>query len=341
MELNNTIPADPQRQIDHIAEVCKRIKPLVVIRSITYNHEKYLRDALEGFVMQKTDFPFVAVVHDDASTDKTAEILREYAEKYPEIILPIYENENQYSKHDGSISRIMCAAQNATGAKYVALCEGDDYWTDPDKLQRQVDFLESHPDYSMCVTNAQARNADTHEILWEYNHFEDDVDLEMSDMILKGGGYLPTASFVFKSDIYCQIPKCVQKLYVGDYPLQIWMRYKGNVRFIKDKTTIYRIGGVGSWTQRNENVSFENRKEIWKKHHKLLQVMNECTEYRYDKYFKQTEKEFQFYDCIKYNKLLEARILWFKMGLPFKKYGLNTCAKILGLSILYEKIKRR
>ncbi len=120
---------------------------MVTIRCITYNHEPYIRQCLEGFVMQKTSFRFEAIVHDDASTDGTAAIIREYAEKYPDIIKPIYETENQYSKHDGSIRRIMNAH---THGKYVAMCEGDDYWTDPYKLQKQVDFLESHPDYVMC-----------------------------------------------------------------------------------------------------------------------------------------------------------------------------------------------
>lgn len=125
-------------------------KYTVCIRCITYNHEKYLADALEGFVMQKTTFPFVAIVHDDASTDGTADILRQYAEKYPDIIKPIYETENQYSKHDGSIGRIMDAEMAKYNPKYIAYCEGDDYWTDPYKLQKQVNFMESHPDYSVC-----------------------------------------------------------------------------------------------------------------------------------------------------------------------------------------------
>lgn len=141
-----------REQIESIVKRCERINPFVVINCITYNHVSFIRDALEGFVMQKTDFPFVAIVHDDASTDDTAAIIREYAEKYPDIIFPIYETENQYSKHDGSLGRIMQQARNATGAKYVAMCEGDDYWTDPMKLQKQVDFLESHPEYSMCHT---------------------------------------------------------------------------------------------------------------------------------------------------------------------------------------------
>lgn len=119
----------------------------VTIRCFTFNHERFIRQCLEGFVMQKADFRFEAIVHDDASTDNTAAIIREYAEKYPDIIKPIYETENQYSKHDGSLTRIMNAH---TRGKYIAMCEGDDYWTDPYKIQKQVDFLESHPDYVMC-----------------------------------------------------------------------------------------------------------------------------------------------------------------------------------------------
>ncbi len=110
--------------------------------------------------MQKTNFPFVAIVHDDASTDGTAAIIKEYAEKYPDIIKPIYETENQYSKRDGSLTRIMKEACEATGAKYIAMCEGDDYWTDPLKLQKQVDFLESHPDYGMCYTDFDGYDVD-------------------------------------------------------------------------------------------------------------------------------------------------------------------------------------
>lgn len=124
--------------------------PLVSIRCLVYNHEPFLRQCLDGFVMQKTTFPFEAIVHDDASTDGSAAIIREYAEKYPDIIKPIYESENQYSKHDGSIRRIMDTAIHPN-SKYIAMCEGDDYWSDPDKLQIQVDFLESHPEFSLTV----------------------------------------------------------------------------------------------------------------------------------------------------------------------------------------------
>lgn len=139
-----------KRVMDSNSELIMHLVPMVVIRCTVYNHEPYLRDCLEGFVMQQTNFPFVAIVHDDASTDNSAAIIREYEEKYPNIIKPIYETENQYSKQDGSLGRIMNAAIEATGAKYVAMCEGDDYWTDPLKLQKQVDFMEANPDYVLC-----------------------------------------------------------------------------------------------------------------------------------------------------------------------------------------------
>lgn len=122
-------------------------QPLVTIHCLVYNHEPYLRQCLDGFVMQKTDFRFEAIVHDDASTDGSAAIIKEYARKYPSIIKPIFENENQYSKHDGTIRRIM---NEHTRGKYVAICEGDDYWIDPLKLQKQVDLLESNPSISLC-----------------------------------------------------------------------------------------------------------------------------------------------------------------------------------------------
>lgn len=120
-------------------------KPLVSICCLTYNHEPYLRQCLEGFMIQKTNFPFEVLIHDDASTDRTAEIIREYELKYPNIIIPIYQAENKYSKGVG-VTRVY-QFPRARG-KYIAMCEGDDYWIDPYKLQKQVDFLEEHTDFS-------------------------------------------------------------------------------------------------------------------------------------------------------------------------------------------------
>ena len=173
-------------------------KPLVAIHCLAYNHELFIRDCLEGFVMQKTTFPFVAIVHDDASTDGTAEIIKEYEMKYPDIIKPIYETTNLYLKSYNTLANIMLEALKQTGAKYVAFCEGDDFWIDSHKLQCQVDFLESHPDYTMCFHNAILRYQDT-----------DDADRIMSNLYT--GDYttynllekwpLPLASIMIRHDV--------------------------------------------------------------------------------------------------------------------------------------------
>lgn len=121
---------------------------LVSICSLTYNHAPYIRQCLDGMLMQKTNFDFEIIINDDCSTDGTTEIIREYVEKYPDIIKPIYHEENQYQKGvRGMFAKFVFP--KAQG-KYIAFCEGDDYWTDPLKLQKQVDFLEANPNYSVC-----------------------------------------------------------------------------------------------------------------------------------------------------------------------------------------------
>lgn len=124
--------------------------PLVSICCITYNHEPYIREAIEGFLLQKTSFPIEIIIYDDASTDRTAEIVKEYADKHLELIIPIFQSENQYSQ--GVKPSRTYVIPRARG-KYIAICEGDDYWTDPLKLQKQVDFLEANPDYGLVHTN--------------------------------------------------------------------------------------------------------------------------------------------------------------------------------------------
>lgn len=210
--------------------------PLVTIRCLVYNHEPYLRQCLEGFVMQKTNFPFEAIVHDDASTDGSAVIIREYAEKYPDIIKPIYETENQYSKHDGSIQRIM---NEHTRGKYVALCEGDDYWIDPLKLQKQVDFLECHPDYGLIYTQAKVlKGKDYVQIIGsEAKNFRD---------LLFGENRIPTLTVCFvhemqKEYVYQVIEKWNKAWKMGDYPLWLFLSHRAKIKYLDDVTSVYRM----------------------------------------------------------------------------------------------------
>jgi glycosyltransferase involved in cell wall biosynthesis/GNAT superfamily N-acetyltransferase len=214
----------------------KNLVPIVVIRCTVYNHEPYLRDCLEGFVMQQTNFPFVAIVHDDASIDGSAAIIREYEEKYPDIIKPIYEKENQWRK--GTLTKVMNVAIEATGAKYVAMCEGDDFWTDPLKLQKQVDILESNPDYSMCYTDYTNVNAAGELIVW--SNREKNVNrsfTEDSFAELLKGNYIQTCTILYRKTI------TDDKEYQGrlDYELSLQCALKGNCFFMNAKTASYRI----------------------------------------------------------------------------------------------------
>ncbi|WP_183308060.1 glycosyltransferase family 2 protein [Dysgonomonas hofstadii] len=136
--------------------------PVVSICCLTYNHERFIRQCLDGFLMQKTSFPFEILIHDDASTDSTASVIREYEERYPGIIKPIYQKENQYKK---GIANTPTYQFPRVRGKYIAFCEGDDYWIDEYKLQKQVDFLESHPDYSLC--SHRFKIYDKEENVWE------------------------------------------------------------------------------------------------------------------------------------------------------------------------------
>lgn len=215
------------------------MRPLLAIQCITYNQEPYIREALEGFVKQNTTFPFVAIVHDDASTDGTAKIIQEYAVRYPDIIKPIYETENQYSKRDGSLTRIMNDATNATGAKYVAFCEGDDYWTDPLKLQRQVDFLEEHSDFGLCYTAIKQYSQTQNKVIgvWGGNS-------ETLERLLRFNT-IPTMSVVARGSLYrsyySEIIPYKHGWKMGDYPLWLYLSQKSKVKFINHVTGVYRV----------------------------------------------------------------------------------------------------
>lgn len=254
------------KQIEVIRQGCEKIKPLVAIYCITYNHEPYIREALEGFVMQKTNFPFIAVVHDDASTDGTATIIREYTEKYPAIIKPIIENENQYSKHNGSVGKVMKRAVELSGAKYIAMCEGDDYWVDSLKLQKQIDFMEAHPDYSMCFH----RISSTGYYQRKDNAFDSVKTKEYSAKDLLGKWIVHTSAIVYRSEFMKFIPSHPD-FCVGDNVLLATCIHYGKIYAFEDIMGVYRRTDEG-WTLRNRknhNVLSSTNEQLIK-HYKML-----------------------------------------------------------------------
>lgn len=217
--------------------------PLVTIRCLVYNHEPFVKECLEGFVKQKTNFSFEAIIHDDASTDNSASIISEYANKYPEIIKPIIETENQYSKHDGSLRQIM---DNATRGRYIAYCEGDDYWTDPLKLQKQIDFLEQNPEYSICFHPVK--------ILKKGKLVKDYITRKVPETTdiyeLAKGNYLHTLSVVFRRNSP-EIPSWVSQCPAGDYALHMFNATFGKIKKLNDVMGVYRIHHTNTWVNQD------------------------------------------------------------------------------------------
>jgi len=207
---------------------------IVTIHCIAYNQEKYIRECLDGFVMQKTTFQFEALVHDDASTDKTPEIIREYAKKYPSIIKPFFQEENQYTKDFSVVTQLLI---QHTKGKYIATCEGDDYWIDPYKLQKQVDFLEANADFAICFHPVKIRMEEEDKIV------DDFITQEVPDVTdvyrLAEGNYIHTPSVLFKNNpkVFIEIKK-MEMVYFGDYVLHMLNAQYGKIKKMTDRKSV-------------------------------------------------------------------------------------------------------
>ncbi len=231
-------------------------KPKVSILCLSFNQKDFIKQTLEGFLMQKTDFGFEVLINDDASTDGTAQILKEYEKKYPDIVKPIYQKENQYSKgFRGMMTQNLFPLAKGT---YLALCEGDDYWTDPQKLQLQVDFLDAHPDYAVCFHKVK--------IMYEDKSHEDYIYPDVPDETwytteqLLRANYIQTNSVMYRKQSYEDIATDVMP---GDWYMHLYHAHFGKVKLIDRVMSVYRKHEGGVWWQYDVN-----RDEIWKKHSK-------------------------------------------------------------------------
>ena len=227
---------------------------MVSVLVATYNHEKYIRETLDGILNQKTNFKYDVIVHDDASTDHTAEIVKEYEKKYPDIIRGIYQQTNQF--YNCNISAKYLYPQ--IKGKYFAVLDGDDYWIDENKLQMQVDFLEKHPDYSMCMHNAIKFNNETGEkkVL---NTFPKDGTYTQEEQILAGlGSNFPAcASNLFRTQFIKDIPKLFCESRVMDYPIRQYYANMGKVYYFEKPMSVYRVSIYGSYMKMvGEDQSF-------------------------------------------------------------------------------------
>jgi glycosyltransferase involved in cell wall biosynthesis len=212
--------------------------PLVSICCITYNHKDFICDTIEGFLLQKTTFPVEILVHDDASTDGTPEIVKSYASKYPNMIIPILQSENQWSK---GIRPSPTYVWPRVRGKYIAICEGDDYWTDPDKLQKQVDFLEANDEYILCTHNHSTLYVEKSEltILGKYDHsFTYDLDFYLKNQIT------PTLTSCFRN-IFSDYTYLIRENIFSDFFLFFELLKHGKGYYMVDNMATYRVHSKG------------------------------------------------------------------------------------------------
>ena len=242
-----------------------------------YNHEPYIAQCLESMVMQNTNFAYEVLVHDDASTDKTADIIREYEQKYPDIIKPIYQTENQYSKGSGMVGKIQFSRVKG---RYIAFCEGDDYWTDPLKLQKQFDAMEAHPELDICAHAALMINATTGKEIRHIAPKNNDTVISTDEVILGEGGYVATNSLFYRTELCNHAPE-FRKILSIDYSMQIYGSLRGGMLYLADCMSVYRYLTAGSWTVRTQEnkekyLAFQARKR------KMLLQLNKDTDGKYN-----------------------------------------------------------
>ncbi len=251
--------------------------PLVSVCCMAYNHEKFIKETIESILCQKTDFPFEIIVHDDASIDGTANVIKEYAEKYPDIIKPIIQSENQYSKGIWIFDTYIVPQIKG---KYLALCEGDDYWCDQNKLQLQVEWMEAHLDYSLCGHNSIVLNYLTGEKEL-FNDVFQDRDFSFEEILAggeKGRTVFHTSSFLYRADNK-KMPLAFTVKGIGDYPRLLYLATIGKVHFLSQVMSTYRSNVPGSWTTKNKTDNNRDKKldEHWHNFRQMLLRVDDAT----------------------------------------------------------------
>lgn len=248
----------------------------VTVYCAAYNHEKYIEKALEGFIKQETSFEYEVIVHDDASTDHTQEIIKRYEKKYPDIICPIYQRENQYSQgHNSLVEFVLPVARG----QYIAFCEGDDFWIDQNKLAKQVAFLDAHEEYAACY-GANYEIDHENETIVRINQITNyDRELSTAECILPKE--MPhTSTCVIRKSILEKRPDFCLHTAVGDIVILSWAAVNGKVFYFHDFFSCYRLGVPGSWTVRSHNNS-----KMHDHHNTSMRFyFEQLNQYTYEKY---------------------------------------------------------
>lgn len=243
--------------------------PIVSIVCITYNQELCIHDAIRGFLIQMSKYSFEIIIHDDASTDTTQKIIEYYMGRYPNIIKLILQKENQFSNDPNSVLAIPFKAARG---KYIALCEGDDFWIEPSKLQRQTEYLEENIDFSMCIHNAIVFNRFTDsQYLFNVNKVPSIIDTK--DVIVKSW-FTPTASFLFRRH-GINMPQ--HKQINGDMLILFLNSLNGKIHYSDEVMSVYNYGAPSSLSRKLNG----NKLELYNKKFNFLRFVNKRTANRY------------------------------------------------------------
>jgi glycosyltransferase len=264
----------------------------VSICCITYNHGKYIRKAIDSFLAQKRNFDIEILINDDASTDDTANIIREYQEKYPDIIKPLFHEENMYSQGVTNPSGTYNFPR-ATG-KYIAMCEGDDYWCDENKLQIQVDYMEDHSEISFCFHAAKVENLDATFSPNLIRPYESSGVISAKEVINKRTHY-PTASLLLRTEYMKDLPKYYFECKVGDIPMQIISAKYGDAYYIDKVMSVYRMGVPTSWTASQFSGDYKRKQEEYYQNMEVMyKVYDEDSKYRFHTEVESATKRLRF-----------------------------------------------
>lgn len=282
---------------------------------IAYNQEKYIRQCLDSLVMQQTNFNYEILIHDDASKDRTPEFIKDYEKKYTHIIKPIYQTENQYSQ--GKSINLEILRPLAKG-KYIAFCEGDDYWTSEDKLQKQYDALEIYKNCSMAVHNVQKISEDGKPLTGKDSCYPF-IDLPPGEVpaeitykyVLEEGKYLFQTScyFIRKAD-YDKLANEKKILDARrsalDFVVLIYCVLRGNLYYINEPMSAYRTLSEGSWTAATM-LSDIKRAEAFESDIELAEVFDQVTNRKYTSMFNENKRRKQFYAYRSRGNIKEVR----------------------------------
>jgi len=248
----------------------------VSITCVAFNHEYCISDALDSFLMQETDFAFEIVINDDASTDRTVDILKEYETAFPNIVKPVYQTENQFSQGVNTMAIMFPKIKG----EYVAFCDGDDYWIDKEKLKIQVEEMEKHPDVDMCFHSTYKLVDNVREDVAS-RHADRTKVFTPQEVILGGGVFCPTASLLFTNRLISSLPNWFETAIPGDFVSQIMGAARGGALYLDRSMAVYRVGVESSWTVSETLKSSKSRQSVLNRFKEQLDFINQYLDFKF------------------------------------------------------------